>query len=117
MSLELGRKLKRRRSWVPALLVFATVAAAGSRLVVLSVQQRAEGARTAAQGAAARCARAIEQQLDELATLAASTARGTALPPGSGSGRPFRVFEWASDGSLATSSPAEAAAAKAIVTE
>ena len=109
MSFTLGHILGRRRSWLPALLVFVTVAAAGSRLVVLSVQQRAEEARNAAQSAAARSARALERQLDELATRAADGARGA--------GRDFKVFEWASDGSLTTSGPADAAAARAIVTE
>jgi diguanylate cyclase (GGDEF)-like protein len=117
VSFRLGRTLRRRRTWLPALLVFATVAAAGSRLVFLSVQQRAAEARTAAQGAAALCARAIERQMDELAMRAAGAARGTASYPDAAADRDFKVFEWASDGSLATSSPADAAAAKAIVTE
>jgi diguanylate cyclase (GGDEF)-like protein len=117
VRLELGRRLKHRRAWVPALLVFATVAVAGSRLVFLSVQQRAQEARAAAQGAAARGARAIEQQLDEMATLAASAARGTAVRPGAHSDPAFRVFEWEGDGTLNTPSPTDAAAARAIVAQ
>ena len=78
MSPNLAR-LRRHSSWVPALLVFATVAVAGSRLIVLSVERRAEEARNAAQAAAARSANAIERQIDALAMSASSAARGTDL--------------------------------------
>ncbi len=108
MRLSLRQTLRRHTSWVPALLVFATVAAAGSRLVVLSVQQHAEQARRATQGAAARSARAIERQLDALATRAAAS--HPSKPD-------FNVFEWASDGSLQTLSRSDPTVAKAIVSE
>ncbi|HVS75331.1 MAG TPA: bifunctional diguanylate cyclase/phosphodiesterase [Steroidobacteraceae bacterium] len=131
MSLNLHRMLGRRTAWLPAVLVFATVAAAGSRLVVLSVQQRAEEARVAAQGAAARCARAIERQLGDLATHASSAARaaGRYARPGAErtaaasrpSGRPpapdFKVFRWAANGSVTAPDAAGAAVAKSIVSE
>lgn len=124
----LRQSLRRHTSWVPGLLVFATVAAAGSRLIVLSVQQRAEEARSAAQSTAVRSARALEQQFDELATRAASAARAADSSPNSApadaaspsSNRApetdFNVFEWTSDGIVATgrSNPA---VAKAIVSE
>ncbi len=123
--------LRRHSTWVPAFLVFATVAAAGSRLVFLSVQQRAQEARAAAQGAAAHSARAIEHQLDELAGRASSAARGAGPPQATGlarsaptrapSGPPpkpdFNVFEWTAGAGVAASSRADTAAAKAIVRE
>ena len=131
MSFGLHRTLGRHSTWLPALLVFATVAAAGSRLVVLSVQQRAEEARRAAQDSAARGARAIEQQIDELAQRASSAARaaGPPMPAGSdrsvtagaSSGRPsesdFKVFDWMSDGGIISAAPANAAVAKTLVSE
>ncbi len=133
MSLRLPLTLRRHSTWLPALLVFLTVAAAGSRLIFLSVQQRAEESRGAAQAAAARCAKAIEHQLDELAIGASNASHGILLPTGTrplrtpAPSRPsrsdppskpaFKVFEWATDGSILASSPASAAVAKAIVSE
>ena len=106
MSSGLLQTLRRRTAWLPALLVFATVAVAGSRLVVLSVQRRAEEARNAAQAAAARAAQAIEQQIDALAKRASSA-----------SGPGFKVFEWAPDGSIQASGRQDAEAANALVSE
>ncbi|MGH8301973.1 MAG: hypothetical protein ACRET5_10960, partial [Steroidobacteraceae bacterium] len=97
--------LRRHFTWIPALLVFATVAMAGSRLIVLSVQRRAEEARNAAQADAARSAHAIERQIDGLAQRAASARR-----------RDSNTFEWAGDGSILASGPA-AATARALVSE
>ncbi len=131
MSLSLA-SLRRHSSWVPALLVFATVSVAGSRLIVLSVERRAEEARNAAQAAAARSAHAMEQQIDALAKRAASAARGaspdlqagTAPSPmrrGPSAGRrsapDFHTFQWHTDGSLVTSGRSDAAIAKALVSE
>ena len=108
MRLSLRQTLRRHTSWVPAVLVFATVAAAGSRLVVLSVQQHAEQARSAAQATAARAARAIERQIEALAMAAASR------PPS----RPdLNVFEWASDGGVVSLGRSDPVVAKAIVSE
>ena len=99
--------LRRHAPWLPALLVFVTVAAAGSRLVVLSVQQSAGQARTAAQAAAARAAQAIERQID---ALAQSAAGGPAKPD-------IKRFEWSGDGSITTGGEGDAATARAIVSE
>jgi diguanylate cyclase (GGDEF)-like protein len=123
--------LRRHSTWVPAFLVFATVVAAGSRLVFLSVQQRAQEARAAAQGAAAGSARAIERQLDELAAAASGAARGAGLPSAAGAplsapagvpsgpaARPdLKVFEWTAGGGVAAASGSGTDAAKAIVRE
>jgi diguanylate cyclase (GGDEF)-like protein len=103
-------KLRRHTTWLPAVIVFAAVAAAGSRLVVLSVQQRAEEARTAAQGAAADAARALGQQIQQLATAAAHPSRRP-------SGTDFSLFQWASDGGILTSGRADPAVARTIVSE
>ncbi|MGH8298768.1 MAG: putative bifunctional diguanylate cyclase/phosphodiesterase [Steroidobacteraceae bacterium] len=115
MRLNLFHRLRRHATWLPALLVFATVAAAGSRLVVLSVQQRAEEARSTARGTAARAGHAIERQLDELATAASNAAANRS------SGRPskpeFKVFEWGADGSIVPSGQSAPAVAQAIVSE
>ena len=108
MRLSLRQTFRRHTSWIPALLIFATVAAAGSRLVVLSLQQHAEQARRAAQGVAARSALAIERQLEALATRAAS---------GQPSKPDFNVFEWASDGSVLTVSRSDPTVTKALVSE
>ncbi|HUA23214.1 MAG TPA: EAL domain-containing protein [Steroidobacteraceae bacterium] len=108
MRQSLRRAFGRHTSWIPALLVFATVAAAGSRLVFLSVQQHAEQARHAAQATAARSARAIERQLDALALRATS---GHATRPD------FNVFEWAGDGSVRILSRSDPTVAKAVVSE
>lgn len=104
MRLSLA-SLRRRSAWLPALLVFLTVAVAGSRLIVLSVQRRAEQARSASQADAARSARAIEQQIDDLANRAAHPSRGDS-----------NSFEWAANGSILASRPS-AATARAIVSE
>ncbi|MGH8291343.1 MAG: putative bifunctional diguanylate cyclase/phosphodiesterase [Steroidobacteraceae bacterium] len=131
MSLSPRRTLGRHSTWLPALLVFATVAAAGSRLVLLSVQQRAEEARKAAQDSAARCAQAIEQQIDELAQRASSASRAAgpsaragsdrSETPGASAARPsksdFKVFDWMSDGGIVTAAPANEAVATTIVSE
>ena len=109
MSVGLSH-LRRHATWLPALLVFATVAAAGSRLVVLSVQQRAEEARKAAQGAAARAAHALGQQIDELAMATASPSRRLST-------RDFNLFEWGSDGGILAVGGSDPAVAKAIVSE
>jgi diguanylate cyclase (GGDEF)-like protein len=114
MSLSLA-SLRRRSSWVPALLVFATVAVAGSRLIVLSVEQRAAQARNAAQAAAARSAHAIEQQIDALAIRATSAAHGAT--PGRRSGADFAAFRWQADGKLVTLGRSDAATARALVSE
>jgi diguanylate cyclase (GGDEF)-like protein len=112
MSLRLA-SLRRHSAWVPALLVFATVAAAGSRLVVLSVQERAQQARHAAQAAAARSARAVERQIAGLAMRAAAAARGT----GAASGGDSHVFEWSPEGGALASGRAGTAVPRAIVSE
>ena len=108
MRLSLRQAFRRHTSWVPALLVFATVAAAGSRLVVLSLQQHAEQARSAAQGTAARAAHAIERQIEALAMRAAS--RHPSKPD-------FNVFEWASDGSVLALSRSDPTVAQAIASD
>ncbi|HJS88980.1 MAG TPA: bifunctional diguanylate cyclase/phosphodiesterase [Steroidobacteraceae bacterium] len=113
MSLDLHRTLRRHSTWLPALLVFATVAAAGSRLIFLSVHERAQEARDAAQASAARCAQAIEQQLDTLAKRASRAARNLAAPASSD----FKVFEWTKDGGIMTSGRADAAVARTLVSE
>ena len=106
MSPGLLQTLRRRTAWLPTLLVFATVAVAGSRLVVLSVQKRAADARNAAQVAAALSAHAIEQQINALAMRAASA-----------SGPGFNVFGWAPDGSIRAVGRSDAETAKALVSE
>jgi diguanylate cyclase (GGDEF)-like protein len=108
VRLSLRQAFRRQTSWIPALLVFATVAAAGSRLVFLSVQQHAEQARRAAQGVAARSTHAIERQIDALAARAAS--RQPSKPD-------FDVFEWASDGSVQTLHGSDPATARALISE
>jgi diguanylate cyclase (GGDEF)-like protein len=100
---------RRRTTWLPALLVFAAIAAAGSRLVVLSVEQRAEEARNAARGAAAQAARGLEQQLRDLARAAASPAHRPA--------NEFNLFQWGSDGGILTVGRSDPAVAKTIVSE
>jgi diguanylate cyclase (GGDEF)-like protein len=127
MRLRLPR-IRRNPAWLPALVVFLTVAAAGSRLIVLSVQQRAEEARAAAHKAAASSARAIEQQIKELATHASKAAgaqpgrsgeRSSAPTPSSGrpSSPDFFTFEWATDGSVLALGRSNAAVAKTIISE
>ena len=98
--------MKLRASWLPACFVLVTVLAAGSRLIVLSVQQSVEQARSAAQTAAERSARAIESQLAGLARRATEASR--AGPD---------VFEWAANGSIRTAGVSDRALAKAIVGE
>lgn len=120
MRAGLHRAFGRGSAWLPALLVFATVAAAGSRLIVLSVQQRATEARSAAQKTAVRAARAIEVQLHDLARRAQSAADGAGAPAHSGprgSHHDFKAFDWEADGSVVTVGRSEAPAARAIVTE
>lgn len=112
MRLSLAN-LRRHSNWVPALLVFATVAVAGSRLIVLSVQRRAEEARNAAHAVAERSSRAITQQIEALARSAA----GAASIPGNTPKPDFHRFEWAADGRLRTVGGSDASMAKALVSE
>jgi diguanylate cyclase (GGDEF)-like protein len=100
--------LRRRTAWLPAVLVFAAIAAAGSRLVVLSVEQRAEEARSAAQGAAARAAQDFERQLRDLAMAASKPVR---------SSNEHSLFEWARDGGILPVGRSDPAVAKTIVSE
>jgi diguanylate cyclase (GGDEF)-like protein len=123
------RTLSPHTSALPALLVFAIVAAAGSRLVVLSVQQRAQAARAAAQQTAARGARSLERQLAALASRATGAASAGMLPaspgpsgPAAGRSSPrrhpvrgVRVFEWASDGRVLAATRFDTAAARGLV--
>jgi diguanylate cyclase (GGDEF)-like protein len=109
-----------RPTWLPALLIFVTVAAAGSRLIVLSVQQRAQQARAAAQAVAVTGAQAMERQLRELAARAARAAHGstaTATPSASSrtASRDFNLFEAASGGAVRLYGGADAETAKAIM--
>lgn len=108
MRLSRRHNFRRHTSWVPALLVFATVVTAGSRLVFLSLRQHAEQARSAAQGAAVRSALAIDRQLDALARRASS--RQPSTPD-------FNLFEWASDGNVLRLGRSDPAVAKDIVSE
>ncbi len=108
-------RIKRRVGWLPALLVLAIVITAGSRLVLLSVEQRAEEARNAAQAAAARCARAIELQLDELVSRASGRATSSASDGASTSD--FKRFEWSADGRVIAASGTDPAVARAVVSE
>jgi diguanylate cyclase (GGDEF)-like protein len=130
MNLNLPR-LRRHSTWLPALLVLATVVLAGSRLIVLSVQQRAAETRQAAQVTAARGAAAIEQQIEQLALRASHAARTAALQTGPSADRvptperssrraspaDFGLFEWTADGLILTSDPSTPALAKAIVSD
>ncbi len=115
------RRIKRTVTWLPALLVLATVTAAGSRLIVLSVQERAEAARAAAQATAARCARAIEQQLAELVSRASdrtpSSSSRSATSDTHTATSDFKVFEWTDGGRVVASSGVDLAVAQAIVSE
>lgn len=118
-------RLKWSVTWLPALLVLATVSAAGSRLIILSVRQRAEEARSAAQATATRCAHAIERQLDELAARAAGAAgsvgsvgaAGAAGAADRAAASDFKVFEWTAGGRIVASSGTDPAVARAIVSE
>ncbi|HUN74771.1 MAG TPA: bifunctional diguanylate cyclase/phosphodiesterase [Steroidobacteraceae bacterium] len=105
------KRIQPRSRWLPALLVLATVAAGGARLVFLSVQEHADQARRAAEGVAARCANAIESQLAALTTAAARAASARPLPTGQDR------FEMGSDGHLAASGASNAANARAIASE
>ncbi|HTW37779.1 MAG TPA: bifunctional diguanylate cyclase/phosphodiesterase [Steroidobacteraceae bacterium] len=105
------KRIKRGPRWLPALLVFVTVAVAGSRLVFLSVQQRASEAREAAEGVAAQCARALDSQLAVLAARAIRAASGTEL-------RAARdVFQMAADGHVTAYGGAAPATARAVASE
>jgi diguanylate cyclase (GGDEF)-like protein len=106
------KRIKHRSRWLPAVLVLVTVVLGGSRLVFLSVQQEADQARAAAQGVAARCARAIEAQLAALAARAslAASARPELLAAPD-------VFEMTADGTLTPHGSGAPATARAIAGE
>ncbi len=121
-------RLKRSATWLPALVVLATVTAAGSRLVFLSVQQHAEEARAAAQASAARCANAIERQLEELvshastrtpssSSRAATSDARAAVPDSRTAISDFKVFEWLDSGRIVAPGDVDPAVARAIVSE
>jgi ABC-type Na+ efflux pump permease subunit len=80
--------VKRSSAWLPTALVLAVVLIAGSRIIVLSMQQRAETARVSAQAVVARSARAIESQLQAVAEHAhrAAARASTAIASGNVSG-------------------------------
>jgi diguanylate cyclase (GGDEF)-like protein len=62
--------LNRNSGWLPAALVLVVVLVAGSRLIVLSVQQHAQSAQKVAWAQATSAARAIESQIQSLADVA-----------------------------------------------
>jgi diguanylate cyclase (GGDEF)-like protein len=105
------KRIKRGSRWLPAIVVFATVAAGGARLVFLSVQQHADEARQAAAGVAARCARAMESQLAALAARASRAAAGRAPLTEHDS------FEMGVDGSVMAAGSGDPATARAIASE
>jgi diguanylate cyclase (GGDEF)-like protein len=104
------KRIKRGSRWLPAVLVFAMVAAGGARLVFLSVQQHADEAWQAAQAVATRGARAIELQLDALAARASQAAAGQPLAD------PNR-FEMRADGSVVAGGSSDPVTARAIASE
>jgi hypothetical protein len=59
--------LRRKSEWLPTVLVLAAVLLAGGRLILLSVQQRAEQMRESAGTAVVQYGRSIESQLQKLA--------------------------------------------------
>lgn len=97
----------RRSTWLPALLVLATVLGAGARLITLSVEAHAQQARQSSQALAALHARAIERELEALAASAqrAATRPGAGAQPG--------IFRWSADGRMTVAST-DAATARAI---
>ncbi|HTT01747.1 MAG TPA: bifunctional diguanylate cyclase/phosphodiesterase [Steroidobacteraceae bacterium] len=115
--------VKRAPSWLPTVLVLLIVLGAGARLTVLSLEERAEHARVAAQAIAVRCARALELQLQALAQRAAQEATHTAahLTPGAplaSAGSPGRDAFWlTTDGAIVTARGVSPAIAHAIATE
>jgi diguanylate cyclase (GGDEF)-like protein len=62
----IARLFKRTLGWLPAAFVLAVTLVAGSRLIVLSLQQHAARARVTAEAEAEHVATAIEQQLQTL---------------------------------------------------
>jgi len=87
-----GRNLS---AWLPTLLVLALILAAGSRLIVLSLQQHALQARTLAQESAAHFARTVEAQLRALTDQSAQQARHASAALGLGD--PFDADQDAAD--------------------
>jgi diguanylate cyclase (GGDEF)-like protein len=70
--------LKHYASWMPAAAVAAVVVLAGTRLLTLSVRDHAAQLRSAAQGAVAHQAQAIEVELQALRERAREESRGAA---------------------------------------
>jgi hypothetical protein len=58
----------RRADWIPAAIVLVVMLTAGSRLIVISVQQHAAEARASAETVVGRYGRAIESRLQDLVT-------------------------------------------------
>jgi diguanylate cyclase (GGDEF)-like protein len=117
--------LKRHRGWLPAALVLAVVLVAGSRLIVLSVQQHAQSAQKAAWTEVTVAVSAIESQLQSLSDSAeheaarASSALSAGNAPGTLSSLvPARNAFWISaDGVAVASDESSGTAVNGIVSE
>src|ERR1700722_1117427 len=113
---------KRTLGWLPAAIVLAVVLVAGTRLIVLSMQQHAERARVGAQGEASQVAASIERQLQAV-TQDASRQATRALATTGGSGSLAQVaplgngFWLGADGTALPSKSAPAAIANSIASE
>ncbi|MGH8260113.1 MAG: hypothetical protein ACREUG_10530 [Steroidobacteraceae bacterium] len=105
----------RRSAWVPAVLVLATILAAGSRLIVLSARAHAAQARQTAQTLATLHAQAVERQVQALADAAE---RAASMPVRA---RPQpslpHTFTWAADGAVTGIAGTDATTARALVSD
>jgi diguanylate cyclase (GGDEF)-like protein len=100
----------RRADWIPAAIVLVVMLTAGSRLIVISVQQHAVEARASAETVVGRYGRAIESRLQDLVT--------DARHPASAQLRWGRkTFRLAADGTVINSEDSDATIVQAVLKE
>jgi diguanylate cyclase (GGDEF)-like protein len=106
---------KLRADWLPAVSVMVVMLLAGSRLVMLSVQQHAAQARESAQAFAGRYGRAIESQLQDLIRSAHRQSQAKAPFASPEKGR--KGFWLTGDGIVVKTTDSDATTRQAIASE
>ena len=110
-------RVRRASSWLAPLVVAVVVLLVGARLISLSVRERTEQLRVAAETSVARHAQLIQAQLQALLERARNPAQAAVAGAPPQAAADFGAFRMGADGSVLESQSADAAVARAIGSE